>query len=224
MSVEPESRISQRRQAALAEGSEDYTSKRAELIRIAADVFRVKGYDGATLNDIAERFGTDRASLYYYIGSKEELLREATRGILDGNVAEADRILKLTDVGPRRKLELLIHRLVTSYELHYPYMSVWVGEHMQRVSSESAAWAKQMQRQTRRFERAVLTLLEEGREQGLFRDDLPPRLQVNALFGMLNWTHRWYAPGQKFSADEIADAFSAIFFDGVDKRPPGRRD
>jgi AcrR family transcriptional regulator len=215
VAVERTSRISRRRQAALAEGSEEYAARRAELIRVAANVFRTKGYDVVKLSDIAEAFGADRASLYYYVGSKEELLREATKGILDGNVAEADRILALTDANPREKLEMLIERLVTSYEQHYPYMSVWVGEHMLRVAGQDAAWAKQMQRQTHRFEKVVLVLLEEGRQLGLIRSDIPSTLQANALFGMLNWTHRWYSPRQKHGATEIAAAFSTIFFDGV---------
>lgn len=209
------SRISQRREAALAEGSDEYHAKRAELIRVAAGVFRQKGFEAATLNDIAERFGTDRATLYYYVGSKEELLRDAVKGILDANVAEADRILALEDADPREKLELLIHRLVASYEQHYPYMSVYVGEDMHKVAGQTTPWAKQMTKQTRRFEKAVLTLLDQGREQGLFRDDIPSTLKANALFGMLNWTHRWYTPKHQHSPEEIAAAFCTIFFDGV---------
>lgn len=47
------SRIAQRRSAALAEGGADYNARRAELIRVAADVFRGKGYAASTLHDIA---------------------------------------------------------------------------------------------------------------------------------------------------------------------------
>jgi VanZ family protein len=41
---------------------------------------------------------------------------------------------------------------------------------------------------------------------------------VKALFGMLNWTHRWYVPGRKYSADDLARTFLAVFFDGIDRR------
>jgi AcrR family transcriptional regulator len=66
-----ESGIGRRRAAALAEGGDEYQSKRRELIKAAATVFKQKGYEAATLNDIAELVGADRASLYYYVGGKE---------------------------------------------------------------------------------------------------------------------------------------------------------
>ena len=68
-----QSGIGRRRAAALAEGSAAYAERRAEIIAAAAKVFREKGYRGTSLADVAESLDTDRASLYYYIGSKEEL-------------------------------------------------------------------------------------------------------------------------------------------------------
>ena len=30
----------------------------------------------------------------------------------------------------------------------------------------------------------------------------------------MNWTHRWYRPGSKYSPKEIAEAFTTIFLEG----------
>src|SRR5947209_7217760 len=84
--------IASRRKAAMADGSESYQMRRQEIVRVAAGVFEEKGYEAATLNDIADRLGTDRASLYYYVGSKEELLHEIVHSVLADNVAAAERI------------------------------------------------------------------------------------------------------------------------------------
>src|SRR6195952_1565035 len=46
----------------------------SELIEVATDVFYAKGYDAASLQDIADRLGMLKGSLYYYIQSKEDLL------------------------------------------------------------------------------------------------------------------------------------------------------
>lgn len=214
---EDASRIAMRRQAALAEGSPDYLAKRIELIRVAAVVFSEKGYNSATLNDVAARFGTDRASLYYYVGSKEELFQECIKGVLDDNLAAGQEIVKSAET-PREKLTRLVRVVLASYEAHYPHMYLYIQEQMNRVASEAAPWALSMVGQTRRFEKLFLRLLEEGVKDGSFRSDLSTTLVANALFGMLNWTHRWYVPGRKYSADALADAFLAIFFEGIDKR------
>jgi AcrR family transcriptional regulator len=211
-----DSRISQRRRAAQVDGNSEYAAKRNELIRLAATVFREKGYESATLNDVAKRFGTDRASLYYYVGSKEELFHECVKGILDDNLAAGERILAMKDSSPRQKLQLLLETVLVSYEANYPYMYVYIQEDMAQLNQATTSWASEMTRQTRRLEKLFLTVIDEGKTLGIFRDDVPTSLAANALFGMLNWTHRWYKPGRKQSAHEVAEAFSKIFFEGLE--------
>lgn len=210
--------ISRRRAAALSEGSVDYTTRRNELIRVAAILFKEKGYRSTTLNDIAKAVGLDRASVYYYIGGKEEFFREAVKGILDDNLAEAEHLVRLKKATPRAKLERLVEMLMTSYENNYPYAYVYIQQDMHKVADRATPWARQMARQTHRFEKAVLALIQEGVEQKAFRKDVMPELAANAIFGMLNWTNRWHRPGGKHTAAEISRAFSKIFFEGIEPR------
>jgi AcrR family transcriptional regulator len=213
-----ESGIGRRRAAALAEGGDEYQSKRRELIQAAATVFKEKGYDAATLNDVAELVGADRASLYYYVGGKEELFQEAVRGGVEANLAEVERILKLDEL-PEEKLRLIARRLLGSYEEHYPSMYVYIQEDMGKVASIDSEWAREMQRAERRFVSVTIALIKEAIDAGRLRDDVRPEVAANALFGMVNWTHRWFKPGKKLAAAELADSFCEIFFAGMQKRP-----
>jgi TetR/AcrR family transcriptional regulator, cholesterol catabolism regulator len=212
------SRISKRRAAALSDGGVEYTAKRNDLIRVAATLFKEKGYRSTTLNDIAKAAGLDRATVYYYIGGKEEFFREAVKGILGDNLAEAEHLVRLKKAKPREKLERLVEMLMTSYDNNYPYAYVYIQQDMHKVADIATPWAKQMARQTHRFEKAVLALIQEGMEQKAFRKDITPELAANAIFGMLNWTNRWHRPGGKNSAKEIAQAFSKIFFEGIESK------
>jgi AcrR family transcriptional regulator len=212
-----ESGIQRRRKAALAEGGEDYYRRRQELVAAAAAVFREKGYAAATLNDIASRVGADRASLYYYFGGKEELFREAVRGVVESNLAEVARIMD-SDAGADRKLKLIVNTLISSYERHYPHMYVYIQEEMRRVGDEDSEWAKEMTNFTHQFEQTTIRLVKECIAVGVFRDDIRADLAINALYGMLNWTHRWFKPGPRLSAVEMADAFWAIFVEGMAPR------
>jgi AcrR family transcriptional regulator len=49
-------------------------SMRARICAAAFDLFGEKGYDGASMNELAERVGIAKPSLYNYYRSKEELL------------------------------------------------------------------------------------------------------------------------------------------------------
>jgi TetR/AcrR family transcriptional regulator, cholesterol catabolism regulator len=209
------SNISRRRKEALTDGSADYRAKRDELVRVAARLFKEKGYKATTLNDIAQAAGLDRATVYYYVGNKEEFFRESVKGITDINIAEAERLVRAKTLDPREKVRLLVEQLMRSYEENYPQMYVYIQEEMHQLSDQDTAWARQMAEHTHRFEKAMMTLLSQGIARGTFRADLPVQLAANALFGMFNWTHRWYKPGGKHTAHEISEAFCSIFFDGV---------
>src|SRR3546814_105209 len=82
------SNISKRRSSALKEGSAEYLAKRAELLAIAANQFKTKGYRSAKLAEIGLKAGLDRATVYYYFGSKEELFRECLRSGVEANIKQ----------------------------------------------------------------------------------------------------------------------------------------
>jgi AcrR family transcriptional regulator len=209
------SRIAERRSAALADGGADYSSRRAELIRVAANVFREKGYAAATLNDVAAVLGTDRASLYYYVGSKEELFQECITAVVTDNIAKADALSAMA-MSPRDRLFHLIELLITSQVEHYPYMYVYMQEDMRRVVSEDAAWATEMVEATHRIEGYFISAIKDGIADGSFRNDLSTTLMANSLFGMTQWTHRWFVPGEKYTAEDLIHTFATIFFAGID--------
>ena len=69
----PTSEIARRRaERRLAKGRRS-DERWAAILRGAAAVFARLGYAQATLEDIANEVGVNRASLYYYVGTKEEL-------------------------------------------------------------------------------------------------------------------------------------------------------
>lgn len=212
--IRKKSDISRRRDAALADGGVGYAAKRNDLIRVAAVLFKDRGYTATTLNDIAQSAGMDRATLYYYVGSKEELLREAVRGILGENLSKAKQLAR-SEISPLEKLEGIVHLLMSSYDKNYPYAYVYIQQKMQKVKDTQSEWAKEMASQSSAFENTVTSIIEEGMTAGVFRDDVPVRLVANTIFGAINWTHRWYKPGGRYSAKEVAEAFCKIVLQGL---------
>lgn len=208
--------IGSRRKAALLDGGEGYKARRQEIVGVAANIFKEKGYEAATLNDVAERLATDRASLYYYFGSKEELLHEVVRSVLAENVATAERVRKRKG-SATDKIELLIEEMMLSFDRNYPHMYVYT-EDMGRIARQDSEWARDVVASTKRFEKIVVAILEKGRQDGSLRADLPIEVCALALFGMINWTHRWYRPGSRQTPKEIAHTFTTIFLDGYRAR------
>lgn len=208
--------IDARRRAALDDGKAAYLARREEIVTVAAHVFSDRGFEAATLRDVAVAMGTDRASLYYYFGSKEELLQEIVRQAL-GRDIEAAEAVKRSKASTKDKIAALIEAMVNSYATNYPHMSVYI-EDLGRIARQDSEWSIDVIARTRAYESLVNSILAKGQRDGTLRKDLPVGLTALALFGMVNWMHRWYRPTIKWSPEEVAKTFTAIFLDGFENK------
>ncbi|HEY0227581.1 MAG TPA: TetR/AcrR family transcriptional regulator [Mycobacterium sp.] len=181
-------------------------------MQAAAHVFREHGFEAATLRDVAAALNTDRASLYYYVGSKEELLQEIVRQALRRDIETAEAV-KRSRTGTREKITALVEAMVDSYDKNYPHMMVYI-EDLGRIARQDSEWSVDVIEQTRIYESLVHSILRKGQRDGTLRPDLPVELCALALFGMINWMHRWYRPNGKWKPKEVAATFTEIFLEG----------
>jgi AcrR family transcriptional regulator len=213
------SEIAKRRAAAKSEASKHYLARRRELVKAAASVFREKGLAGTSLDDVAKVAGVDRASLYYYVGSKKELFEEVVLDAIVANVEMAERI-RDEEGSPPEKLQRLMERLLASYGEYYPHLYVFLQEDTARLDGGRTARRDGIDivELHRRFDKAIISIIQEGAEQGAFRDDLSPRLAAYGIIGMANWTHRWFHPDGPVGADEVGRAFALLAIEGLRAR------
>jgi AcrR family transcriptional regulator len=208
--------IGARRSAALEEGGPAYVTRREEIIQAAAHVFRDRGFEATTLRDVAAATDIDRATLYYYVGSKEELLQEIVRQAL-GQDIKAAKTVQRSKASTKDKIAALIEAMVHSYDANYPHIHVYM-EDLGRIARQDSEWATDVIARTRQFESIVHSILAKGQRDGTLRDDLPVELAALALFGMINWMHRWYRPNTNFSPEIVVKTFTTIFLDGFDSK------
>lgn len=215
VAVAAPSGIARRRSAARDESNPAYLERRAEIVRAAARAFKAKGLHGTKLGDIAAASGADRASLYYYVGSKEELFHEVVREAVRANLVRAQEIRDAAGTAPE-KLRALIRALMTSYAEHYPILYVYIQENLTHVPEDHRRWAEDMRQVNRDYERIVIALLEQGVREGTLRDVGPTWIVAYGLMGMLGWTNRWFNPEESpVSAGQIADTFADTFLLGL---------
>jgi AcrR family transcriptional regulator len=169
------SEIGRRRAAAQHGRRANYQQRRGEIIDAAAAVFKAKGYRGTSLADIAEQVGMDRATLYYYVGSKEELLDEVVTDVVKANLLAAEEIRDSCVPAPD-KLRQLVLGLMVSFAEHYPFLYVYLQENLAHVTEHRQPWARAMRAVNRRYEQAVEGIIREGIEEGTIRPVGDPRV------------------------------------------------
>ena len=208
------SNIDRRRTRARSSPSPAYLNRRKELIDAAARVMSRKGVMETTLGDIAQEAGTDRASIYYYVKGKEELLAEMLRAALTANtesfreIAAAARACLGQAARHRPPLDGVLRR-----ELPLP---VRLG-----VRGPLAASGHRL-RGARRDDRPVAAGLRtrprghrRGRGNGEFRSALPIGVLAQSAIGLVAWTYRWYEPDHELTAHQIADGLADLLLSGL---------
>jgi TetR/AcrR family transcriptional regulator, cholesterol catabolism regulator len=159
------SRINERRKLAQAEPSVEYAQKRAALLEAAARVFQAKGFDGASINDVAAESGTDRATAYYYFAGKRELFHAVIADAVESNVAAAEQIAA-GEGGAADKVRELVTALLRSYEEHYPYLFVYIQEDMAKLGRDGTESTRRLRDLGRRYNSAVEAIIKSGVQSG----------------------------------------------------------
>jgi AcrR family transcriptional regulator len=209
------SEIGRRRTAALRDGGENYSQRRNEIIAAGAQVFRDRGFEGTSLRDVAQRLGTDRASLYYYVANKNELFRLVTQRAVTEVVIAAETIAARPADGVTRLREVIIN-MMEKYEEHFPTMYVYIQEDMNRHNSRSheEVWSRTMLDLGRRFEQALSQVISDGIADGTLAA-AHPHLAMNVIIGTVNWSHRWYTPGGGSSARALGEQMADMLLSGL---------
>ena len=184
-----------------------------QIIDAAARVFREKGYDGATLRDIAQEAGLLPGSLYYHIRSKEELLRLIVEQPIRALQAQLEAIVA-SDTSPAQKLAEALAAQLRAFDTHYPYLFVHLHNLLQVDTMHP-----DIQKRARRYEEFWQQILTQGVRVGEFPPDLDVKVAAFAIIGMCNWMHRWYRRDGRLSIEEIIQQFSRLVLDGLRRQP-----
>lgn len=210
------SNIGKRRSVAKEDSSASYQLRRKEIADAAIRVFNRLGFQGASVSAVAAELEIDRASLYYYISSKEELFDELVRTVVEHNL-EIVKQIQTSDLSPRRKLRDLITTLMTSYGEHYPLFYIYIRENLSHVSDNRSEWSAYMRKLNAETSDAVIAIIEQGYADKSFRNVGAPRVVAYGVLGIVGWTHRWFrADKSDVSAEEIGKTYAEMLLSGLE--------
>jgi TetR/AcrR family transcriptional regulator, cholesterol catabolism regulator len=184
-----------------------------QIIDAAARVFREKGYDGATLRDIAKEAGLLPGSLYYHIRSKEELLRLIVEEPIREVHAHLEEIVA-SEAAPAQKLAQALATQLRAFDTHYPYLFVHIHNLLQVDTMHP-----DMQKRAKHYEEFWEQILTQGVRVGEFPPDLDVKVTAFAIIGICNWMHRWYRRNGRLSIEEIIQQFTRLVLAGLGRQP-----
>lgn len=187
------------------------TTRREELLSIAAGLFAERGLRATTVRDIADAAGILSGSLYHHFSSKEAIVDEILRGFLDSLFSDYRRIVE-SGLGPRETLEQLVRASFEAIHRNRDEVAIYQDELKHLRGNPRFDYLRERNTEFREMWSDVLT---RGMKSGEFRDDLDVRLTYRFLRDTVWVAVRWYRPDDDTDHAAVADQYLNIVLDGL---------
>jgi len=194
---------------------------RIDAILVAArDLFCEKGYEAVAMAEIAQRIGVVEGLLYKYFATKRELLLKVLEQWYDEMFGDYARDLAGVR-GHRARLRLLVWRHLRTVR-DYPLLCRLMFREVRREEDYRGTI---LHAKNRRYTQLLTDVIAEGIAAGEFRDDVPPTLLRDLIYGGIEhsaWNYMVDTVARKrgrgrgpLDIDALADQITGIVCDGI---------
>jgi len=182
-----------------------------EICSAAARVFYEKGYDGASMQDIAAAVGLTKAGLYHHVGSKDRLLFEIMNYGMD--ILDEMVLQKVKDIDdPAEKLRQTIAGHVNLIVRARDF-ELTVILHENR--SLKGTLQKKIDARKKVYIHFLEGLIAETQQRSGRKPLVSAHLAAFFLLGIINWLYQWYHPEGPVNQAELSRGLIDFFFRGL---------
>jgi AcrR family transcriptional regulator len=185
-------------------------SRRTEICRAAARIFRDRGFDATAMSDIARALRMTKAGLYHYFPSKEAMLFE----IMTFGLERMDEEVITPARGVRDPLARLRQMIVQHARIITRAEGV-VAQLFHEQRALPAHMRKVVNDQERRYFHLMRDTLKEIRAAGRLRRDVDISVAALSTIGMVQWLPRWFRPDGRLTIDQAARRIADLAFAAV---------
>jgi AcrR family transcriptional regulator len=195
--------------------ADDSQQRYQAILESAARVICARGYDGASMQEIAEACGMTKAGLYHHIETKEKLLLAIMNYGMD--LFEDQVIAKVIDIAdPVERLKACMAKnikLVTSGSSKE--VTIILHEH----NTLTGHSRREMDARKKKYVRFLESTISEAIRRGQIRR-VDSTLAAFAFLGSVLWTYKWFRQDGALSEEQVAGGMVDLFFRGLMPRRP----
>jgi TetR/AcrR family transcriptional regulator, cholesterol catabolism regulator len=193
------------------------TTRHREILEIAARLICERGYEGASMQQIADACGFTKAGLYHHVQSKEHLLVEIMHYGMD--LFEESVLSQVESIAdPLKRLRVCMEKnilLVTRDRTKE--ITIILHEHATLTGDELARINARKKRYIRFLERSFAEAVAAGEIR-----PVDPKVATFTFLGAVNWIYKWFrADGQVPEAD-LVRGMQDVFFSGLETPATGK--
>ena len=186
--------------------------RRELIVATAAEMFARKGIKATTVREIADAVGVLSGSLYHYFKSKDEIVQEILVEFLEETRARYAEVLGRGDGVADTLRELVLASLRVASQR--PYATAIYQNQLQYLIDRP-----EFKEGSAEVQRVWLELIARGVAEGVFRDDISPRVFYRLIRDAVWMSWRDQHSDKRYSIEQVADAITSVFLDGFVARP-----
>jgi TetR/AcrR family transcriptional regulator, cholesterol catabolism regulator len=192
---------------------------RARILDAAAHVLSTQGFAGTRLSDVAEHAEIQAPAIYYYFGSREELIEE----VMYCGVAELRKHVQdaLNDLPPETSP---LDRIMVAVEAHLRHeleISDYATASIRNSGQIPQRLRARQLKEEASYGRVWRRLFDNAIAEGQIRADLDPRYGQLLVLGALNWAAEWRDP-RRDAVDGIVLNAQSLVRHGLSPREESR--
>ncbi|WP_028584491.1 TetR/AcrR family transcriptional regulator [Desulfogranum mediterraneum] len=192
--------------------------KHRKIIRAATKVFAKKGFFNARISDIAKEAKVADGTIYLYFKNKFDILISVFEQEIGKLIGQITLLLNKED-DPKVKLEIFITKHLEEMKKNRNLAEV-IHIELRQTNKLIREYRKNNFSQ---YLNILSSIIIEGQEKKVFRNDIVPDLAKQIIFGSLDEISRIWGPSndidQDFTVEEVSAQLTSIFQQGVMGQP-----
>ena len=180
------------------------------LLEAAVALFSRQGYAATSTREVAALLGMQKASLYYHIESKEDLLYFICKSALEQIRSDVETAMGEVEDPLERTRTLIcnhVESMLRSKDEHATMLTEMYALSKDRLASIVTL--------REGYVDLVRSVLREAQNAGALRDDIDVRYLTLALLGLLNRVLVWYRRRGPLSPGQLGQLLAVIFLAGA---------
>jgi AcrR family transcriptional regulator len=161
----------------------EFNEKQLQIIETAEKLFANKGFDGASVRDIAEEAGVNVAMISYYFGSKEKLLEALFTYRAQGTVEKLQGMLQNKEEEPLEKVNSMIDFFIEKFHIQHCFHKILMRE---QVASRHSVTSDLIGHFKKQNQLLVKQLIQEGQKSGAFNKNIDIPMLMTTLVGTVS--------------------------------------
>ncbi|MGC4101223.1 TetR/AcrR family transcriptional regulator [Ferruginibacter sp.] len=184
-------------------------SKKEVIMRNASALFRTRGFNAASMRELAEAVGVEAPSLYNHIGSKSELLQTICFKIANEFTSQLNEAEQL-DINSTAKIEKIIRFHISM--MQHEFDEVFVANHEWKHLQEP--FLSNFLNQRRSYEKRLVAIIEEGIKKKELKN-INAYVAVLTLLSAVRGLEFWQRHKKNISAKVLEDDMVTHLLNGL---------